>query len=189
MEPMEVILAERRTVPIGLKIVDGFMLPDTTYTMSQTQAAEAVGKPESHARRFLGSRAIQTLLGSTFAPVTIDIEPESTRVSGRGRFNALPLNVVSAYWLTLTMQGNRAAGDLCWALLTESLERRFDSVFGRERSQAEYDMALARSLDQIRTLESSLNNLGVAYAQDDNLTAENRYLLKFLSDRDLDPYR
>ncbi|XGV99761.1 MAG: hypothetical protein ACAF41_12590 [Leptolyngbya sp. BL-A-14] len=186
---MEIMIAERRTVPIGLKTVDGFMLPDTTYTMSQTQAAEVIKKPESHARRFLTSTAIKTRMGGTFAPVTVEIEPEATRVSGRGRFNALPLKVVSAYWLTQAMQGNREAGDLCWALLTESLERRFDVAFGRERSQAEYDMALARSLDQIRTLESSLNELGEAYAQDDNLAAENRFLWQFLSQHGLDPYR
>ena len=33
------------SVQIGSLIVDGFMLPDGSYRMSQTQAAECVGKP------------------------------------------------------------------------------------------------------------------------------------------------
>jgi hypothetical protein len=39
---------------IGDRVVAGFMLPDGSYRMSQTQAAECVGKTEINARsRFL----------------------------------------------------------------------------------------------------------------------------------------
>ena len=52
----ELIKATRATVQIGSITVDAFMLPDTSYRMSQTQAAEAIGKDEINARRFLHLR-------------------------------------------------------------------------------------------------------------------------------------
>lgn len=48
----ESIKATRATVAIGALTVDAFMLPDGSYRMSQTQAAEAVEKDEINARRF-----------------------------------------------------------------------------------------------------------------------------------------
>jgi hypothetical protein len=39
----ESIKATRASVQIGAMEVDGFMLPDGSYRMSQTQAAECVG--------------------------------------------------------------------------------------------------------------------------------------------------
>ena len=40
------VRAVRASVQIGSLTVDGFVLPDGSYRMSQTQAAECVGKPE-----------------------------------------------------------------------------------------------------------------------------------------------
>jgi len=40
----ESIKATRATVAIGNLTVDGYMLPDGSYRMSLTQAAETVGK-------------------------------------------------------------------------------------------------------------------------------------------------
>jgi hypothetical protein len=57
----ESVRAVRASVQIGSLTVDGFMLPDGSYRMSQTQAAECVGKPEINARRFLDSKAIKAL--------------------------------------------------------------------------------------------------------------------------------
>lgn len=62
------IKATRATIPIGSIEVDGFQLPDGTYRMSQTQAAECVGRPEINARRFLSSKAIKASLGDDYTP-------------------------------------------------------------------------------------------------------------------------
>ena len=70
----ESVRAVRASVQIGSLTVDGFMLPDGNYRMSQTQAAECVGKPEINARRFLDSKAIKALLGKGYTPDTIEIE-------------------------------------------------------------------------------------------------------------------
>jgi len=58
--------ASRSTVQIGSMTIDGFMLPDGSYRMSQTQTAECVGKPEINARRFLDLKAIKGLLGKGY---------------------------------------------------------------------------------------------------------------------------
>ena len=47
-----------------------------SYRMSQTQAADCVGKPEINARRFLSSRAIKTLLGEGYTPDSLEIEKD-----------------------------------------------------------------------------------------------------------------
>ncbi|MFN7717250.1 MAG: hypothetical protein ACK5QS_17520, partial [Pseudanabaenaceae cyanobacterium] len=95
------IKATRATVAIGALTVDAFMLPDGSYRMSQTQAAEAIGKDEINARRFLTSKSINAIRGEGYTPDSIE--------SGQTRFNAIPLDVVTAYWLYQSSQGNKQA--------------------------------------------------------------------------------
>ena len=73
----ESIKATRATVAIGALIVDGFMLPDGSYRMSQTQAAETVGKDEINARRFLSSKSINAIRGEGYTPDSIEVESPS----------------------------------------------------------------------------------------------------------------
>jgi hypothetical protein len=68
------IKATRTTVQLGGLTLDGFMLPDGTYRMSQTQMAETVAKPEINARRFLDSKAAKALLSKDYTPDTVEIE-------------------------------------------------------------------------------------------------------------------
>jgi hypothetical protein len=143
-------LAQRSTVQIGAIAVEGFMLADGSYRMSQTQAAECVGKPQRNAGRFLESKGIKALRGEGYTPDTIEVE-SSDQGRGQPRFNALPLDVVSAYWLWESSKGNQQALMLCYALMTETLERRFDDAFGVERSQAERDERLTRSMEQMES--------------------------------------
>ncbi len=179
------VKATRATVAIGAVMVDGFMLPDGRYRMSQTQAAECVGKPEINARRFLDSKAIKTLLGQGYTPDTIEIESEATQRRGQSRFNALPLEVVTAYWLNQATQGNQQALALVWALLTESLERRFDAAFGIARQESERNTLLSQRVDQ---LQRDLSRLGEAFAMDDEIRHERDYLAQVLRDHGIDPY-
>jgi len=44
-----------------------------------------------------------------YAPDSIEIEPNSDRRSCQSRFNALPLEVVTAYWLTQVGEGKKQA--------------------------------------------------------------------------------
>jgi hypothetical protein len=137
--------AKRATVEIGQQPVDGFQMPDGSYRMSQTQAAECVGKPQRNAGRFLESKGIKALRGEGYTPDSIEVDsPEQGR--GQTRFNALPLDVISAYWLWEASKGNQQAIALCYALMTETLERRFDAAFGVERSESDRNALLAQRL-------------------------------------------
>ena len=160
--------AKRATVAIGSMEVDGFQMPDGSYRMSQTQAAESVGKSQRNAGRFLASKGIKALRGEGYTPDTIEVDP-AEQVRGQARFNALPLDVVSAYWLWEASRGNQQAITLCYALMAETLERRFDAAFGVERSESERNSLLTQRLHQT---EADLERLGEAYAEPDLLREE-----------------
>lgn len=157
--------ATRATIQIGALAVDGFMLPDGSYRMSQTQTAEAVGKDESNARKFLGSKGIKTLLGKGYTPGSIEVDP-SEQERGQTRINALPLNVVSAFWVWELSKKNKLALALVMAMTIETLTRRFDRAFGVSRSEDEYNQLLR---DQNAALQATLEDLADAYAEPDLL--------------------
>lgn len=180
----ESIKATRASVQIGALEVDSFMLPDGAYRMSQTQAAECVGKPEINARRFLSSKTIKALLGDSYTPDSLEIDSEE-QSRGQSRFNALPLEVVTAYWFHQANQGNQQALTLVWALLTESLERRFDTAFGATRTEQERNERLQ---EQILRLETDLSRLGEAFAMDDQIKSERDYFERLLLQQDIDPW-
>jgi len=174
--------AKRATVEIGQQPVDGFQMPDGSYRMSQTQAAECVGKPQRNAGRFLESKGIKALRGEGYTPDSIEVDaPEQGR--GQARFNALPLDVVSAYWLWEASKGNQQAIALCYALMTETLERRFDAAFGVERSDRDRDALLAQRL------QADLSALGDAYAEPDALREQVAQLEQQLRDAGLEPWQ
>lgn len=177
--------ANRASIQISDALqVDGFMLPDGTYRMSQTQAAEAVGKPEINARRFLDSKTIKALMGEGYTPDTVEVD-STDQLRGQSRFNALPLGVVTAYWFHQATQGNKQAFALVWALLTESLERRFDRAFQVTRTEGERNQILSRRVQQ---LETDLDRLGEGYAVDDLLRQENEFLRRILDRYGIDPW-
>ena len=179
----ESIKATRATVAIGDLIVDAFQLPDGSYRMSQTQAADLVGLTERNAREFLDSKTFERLAGDGFTPAIFDIDSEQSR--GQSRFRGLPLEVVVIYWVYQCYRGNKKAFALLIALATESLERRFDNAFGMVRTEQERnDTTTAR----IKALESDLANLGEGFAIDDDIRRERDYLLSVLQDNGLDPY-
>lgn len=180
----ESIKATRASVQIGALEVDGFMLPDGSYRMSQTQAADCVGKAEINARRFLSSKTIKALLGEGYTPDSIEIE-SGEQLRGQSRFNALPLEVVTAYWFHQASQGNQQALTIVWALLTESLERRFDTAFGVIRTEQERNEKLQ---ERIRQIETDLSRLGEAFAMDDQTRSERDYLERLLLQRGIDPW-
>lgn len=179
--------ATRTKIQIGDIEVDGFMLPNGNYRMSQTQAAECVQKDERNARDFLRSKAIKTLLGQGYTPAKNEaIEVDSTeQLRGQTRINPLTLDEVSAYWLWQSYRGNKRALALCMALMTETLQRRFDNAFGVARSEGEYERQLARKLQQ---LETSLEQLGEAYAIEDDIRQERDRFERLLRENNIDPY-
>ena len=178
----ESVRATRAIVQIGSLTVDGFMLPDGNYRMSQTQAAECVGKPEINARRFLDSKAIKALLGQGYTPDSIEIEASSDQLRGQSRFNALPLEVVTAYWLSQAGEGNKQALSLVWALLTETLERRFDTAFNITRTEQERDELLSQRVQQLE------RDIREAFWVDDQARIERDHYERLLRENGIDPW-
>jgi len=123
-------------VKIGALEVDGFMLPDGSYRLSQTQAAECVGMTERNASEFLDSKTFKRLTGDDYTPAIFEIESE-TQTQAQSRFRALPLEIVVIYWVYQCYRGNKQALNLLVALANETLEGRFDKAFGATRTQQE----------------------------------------------------
>jgi hypothetical protein len=182
------VKASRSNVQLGSFTVDGFMLPDGSYRMSQAQAAEAIEEAPVYALRFLQSKDSKALLGETYTdytPESVEVEPEPGK-RGQTRINALPLEIVTAYWLTRAYKGNKKAFILSWALLTESLERRFDTAFGVVRSESERNDRLSR---QVQALERDLTKLGEAYAQEDEIRNRLTYYEQWFQQNGIDPWK
>ncbi|MCY7275690.1 MAG: hypothetical protein LH702_18610 [Phormidesmis sp. CAN_BIN44] len=175
--------ATRATVTLGTLTIDAFMLPDGSYRMSQTQTAECVGLSERNAREFLQSKALKSLLGEGYTPAISEIEPDPDQVRGSSRIRSLSLEVVSAYWMWQTFRGNKQALALCMALISETLERRFDAAFGVTRSEDDFNQRLSDRI--IAQLE---NDLGEAFNVDSVLRSENEYLMQVLRDNGIDPW-
>ncbi|MEA5448414.1 hypothetical protein VB780_07540 [Leptolyngbya sp. CCNP1308] len=180
--------AKRTTVAIGSLSVDGFQLSDSSYRMSQAGAAKAINEPPVYASRFLTSRDSKTSLGQAFTdyiPEQIEVEA-SLGDRGQTRINALLVEVVSAYWLYRTFKGNKAAFTLTWALLQESLERRFDADFDLEHSESDRNVLLTQRLQQT---EAGLAALREAHAELDALREQGNWLDQQLLDAGLEPWQ
>jgi hypothetical protein len=176
--------ATRATVQLGSLTIDGFRLSGGAYRMSQAQAAEAIGESPVYALRFLSSKDSKASLGegyTDYKPESVEVEP-SPGQRGQTRINALPLEIVTAYWLSRAYRGNKQAFLLCWAMLTETLERRFDRAFNVTRSEEDYDQRLADRLSQMAT------DLSAAFEAADVATSRERLLEQQLRELGVEPW-
>ena len=198
------IKATRATVAIGDLIVDAFMLPDGSYRMSLSQAANCIGKEAQGISNFLKSKTLKRLLDkaqgiSNFLPESLTlpivedvynpdlfvVEISDDANKGQTRIRGVHLEIVGLYWQWECLQGNKQAFALATSLTLESLERRFDNAFGVVRTEQERnDTTTAR----IKALESDLANLGEGFALDDDIRRERDYFESLLKQNDIDPY-
>jgi hypothetical protein len=176
------VKATRATVTIGSIIIEGFMLPDGAYRMSQTQAAEIIQLTERNAREFLDSKTFKRLTGEAYTPAIFEIEAGDQQ-RGQSRFRGLPLAVVVIYWTYQCYRGNQQARDLLVALATETLERRFDRAFGVARSEDEWDQRLADGV--IAQLE---NDLSGAFEEADTALSREKLLEQQLRELGVEPW-
>lgn len=178
------VKASRASVQIGSLVVDGFMLPDGSYRMSQTQVAQCIQDDPVYARNFLDSKAFKSLPDKGFTPETFEVD-SSDQSRGQTRIQGWPLEIVYAYWVYRCSKGSKPAFNLLIALGVESLERRFDVAFGVARSEQERDQILS---NRIQSLESTLNKLGEAYALDDVIRQERDRFEQLLREHGIDPW-
>ncbi|MCY7286235.1 MAG: hypothetical protein LH679_22995 [Cyanobacteria bacterium CAN_BIN43] len=179
--------ASRSTVTLGSLTFDGFMLPNGEYRMSQTQAGEAVGVQRRNVSDFLRSNALKALLGDDYTGTIsereeIEIESEAGK-RGQSRFLSMPLEIVAVYWLWQSHRGNKQALTLCVAMLTETLERRFDRAFGVSRSEDDWNQRLASGI--IAQLETDLST---AFEEADTALSREQILEQQLRDNGIEPW-
>lgn len=178
----ESVKATRAVVEIGSFTVDGFMLPDGSYKMSLTQAAEIVGLGVQNASDFLRSKALKSLLGESYTPQIFEIESDD-QDRGQSRIRALPLEIVRKYWLWQAYRGNKQSLALVDALLAETLERRFDQAFGVIRTEDERNERLSERM--VEQLEANLKD---AFDFEAATRAENDYLMSVLRQNGINPW-
>lgn len=200
----ESIKATRASVQIGALEVDGFMLPDESYRMSLTQAAECVEKTAQGISNFLKSKTLKRLLAEaggisnflksatvealsddTYTPdqFLVDIGDEGSQ--GQTRIRGVHLEIVSLYWHWESYRGNKRAFILVTGLATETLERRFDIAFGVTRTEQEWNERLIQRNQQ---LERALAELGEAFAIEDDIRRERNYFERLLLQHGIDPW-
>ena len=176
------VRATRAIVQIGSLTVDGFMLPDGSYRMSQTQAAECVGLKVQNISDFLRSKAFKALAGEGYTPQISEIEPAEEQLRGQARINALPLAVVRKYWLWQSHRGNKQALALVDALMAETLERRFDEAFNVTRTETERNELLSQ---RVQELERDIRE---AFWVDDRARIERDHYERLLRENGIDPW-
>ncbi len=71
-------------------------------------------------------------------------------------------------------------------LMTETLERRFDSAFGITRTEEERNELLSQRVQQ---LQRDLEKLGNAYAAEDEVRRELDYCKRLLRENGIEPYQ
>ena len=176
------VKATRATVTLGSLTVDGFMLPDGSYRMSQTQVAECIQDDAVYARNFLASRALKALRGEGYTPETFEVD-HSGQSRGQTRIQGWTLDIVYAYWVYRCHKGHKQAFALVVALGTETLERRFDRAFNITRSEDDWDKRLSTSI--INQLE---NNLSDAFAEADAALSREKLLEQQLRQNGIEPW-
>jgi len=95
----------------------------------------------------------------------------------------LPLEVVAAYWMSRAYRSNKKAFLLCWALITETLERRFDRAFGVIRPDNEWDRQLSDRI--IDHMEISLSS---AFEEADTALSREKLLEQQLRENGIEPW-
>lgn len=134
--------AKRSEITIAGHKVEVFQLPDGEYVMSQTQATKPINKGNNSIIRFLTNLTSESLQAEASAIIPIQIEGNNRPIQ------AIPLTVVSAFWMMQAGSGNKAAEALTYACIVESLERRCDAVFKVNRTENEYENRTRTSYKQ-----------------------------------------
>ena len=178
------------------------MLPDGSYRMSLTQAAESVSKPARSTFDFLRSKAFKRLLSE--AGSTFDFLPEDTAAAiatdtytaeqflvdlgiegnqGQTRIRGVPLEIVILYWHWESFRGNKQAFFLVVGLAIETLERRFDAAFGITRTEEERNSLLSQRVQELE------RDISEAFWVDDEIRMERDHYKRLLQENGIvDPW-
>ncbi|GAA6621565.1 hypothetical protein [Scytonema sp. NUACC26] len=144
---MNAIKAKPVTVPFGGIDLNGYVLPNGTYALSQSQVAEAIEVSPVYALRFLELKQLESSPGQDYTDYKIEVENNGQGKRGSTRIKIIPTKYAALFWMQQAIKGNVKAQALASAALEESLDTRFDKVLKIERLQEYYDAKLTSSAD------------------------------------------
>lgn len=123
--------AVRATIYLGTIPLEVFQLPDGKYWLSQTGVAEAVGNDRRGVSDFSKGKSPEAIPYKNFKCRKLAVEGLKTKING------VPIEIASAYWLKEALSGNLLAIRLLGACAAEAIERRADTAFDVQRTEAE----------------------------------------------------
>lgn len=143
--------ATRTTIKYGSIDLEVFMLPDGSYSLSQTQVGFAIEKHDKSLRQFLDGSSPEALPHKDFSRRQEDIEIEG--LSGAASsFKAVPLRIAIAYWTYWANKGNVLAQALLAAGTEETLTRLCDNAFGVAKTEQQYNSELAANIENSKMM-------------------------------------
>lgn len=152
--------AQHVTIALAGSNLDVFQLEDGTRVGSLTSTAEAVGKTAQSISDFLNGKSPEALpyKGFLFQKV------KSPR--GNKPINAVPFDLMVAFWSYQAGRGNKDAQALLAAGILEMMERRVDGAMGVKKTEAVYEAQTAakrqylidQALEATLAIETDRNN-------------------------------
>jgi len=125
-------------IDLGFVQFDGLMLPDGSYAIAVPQIAELVGLDKNQA-----SRDIKRMVGKDFNP------SKSTTEYAKAAVNIIDLATFRKIIRELDRQGNPIASALIDVFIQESIDRRYDTAFGKKVSESERNQILAQRMKRL----------------------------------------
>jgi hypothetical protein len=109
-----------------------YMLPDGSYTLSQSQVGKAIDEPEYSPRRFLKGKAAESIHNMVSNLGTVLVE------NGQVSIKSIPIKVALAYWNYKAKKGNTKAQALLMTGTEEVITRLADQAFGVAKADIQY---------------------------------------------------
>jgi len=125
-------------IDLGFAKFEGLMLPDGSYAIAVPQIADLIGLDRNQA-----SRGIKRLLDNEFNPT------KSTTEYTKAAVNIVDLITFRKIIRALDRQGNPIATALVDAFFEESVERRYDTAFGKKVTESERNQILAQRMKRL----------------------------------------
>ena len=125
-------------IDLGFAKFEGLMLPDGSYAIGVSQIAELMQSAKDHS-----SRDIKALLGKgfQFAKIASELNPKAVNIVDLITFR----KIIRA----LDKQGNPVASALVDAFIEESIDRRYDTAFGKKVTESERNQILAQRMKRL----------------------------------------
>jgi hypothetical protein len=124
--------ARKTLIEISQEIkLEGYMMPDGSYTLNPTSLARAIGKHRNSLLDFLKGKSTEAQSCQGFSLLEIE---DIAVVGGGSHIKPIPLHVAAAFLRYWDKRGNAQASAIVEALTTGHLITLFDDAFGVSRT-------------------------------------------------------